>query len=82
LSKKRGDQVSSVALWLETEAVRARADRGNGGDEGGGSDSCTRGGGQEVLEEGGRLPGVNDAKWRCDRDPCGGGDARSRGVGG
>jgi hypothetical protein len=48
----------------------------------GGSDSCTRGGGQEVLEEGGRLPGVNDAKWRCDRDPCGGGDARSRGVGG
>jgi hypothetical protein len=50
--------------------------------KGGGSDSCTRGGGQEVLEEGGRLPGVNDAKWRCDRDPCGGGDARSRGVGG
>jgi hypothetical protein len=52
LSKKRGDQVSSVALCLEIEAVRARADRGNGGDEGGGGLILVRGGGREVLEEG------------------------------
>jgi hypothetical protein len=48
----------------------------------GGGLILVRGGGREVLEEGGRLPGANGAKWRCDRDPSGGGDARSRGAGG
>jgi hypothetical protein len=48
----------------------------------GGSGSYTRGGGREVLEEGGRLLGANGVKRRCGRDPSDRGDARSRGAGG
>jgi hypothetical protein len=58
-------RVSSTASCLKTVVARARANRGNGGEEGGWSASYTRGDGREGLEEGGRLPGANGAEQRC-----------------